>query len=339
MRFLTAAVLLLFALPSLAFDSAGSRLVVPVVGRTAGVHGTQWQTDLVVAHLGGSSSNEVSLEYWANNAQTAVASAQLLIDPGATVTLRDVLPSVLNVQHGLGFLRINAADPNTELQAYARVYNLAADGREFGQTVPAAPSSSHGFHTDLVGLSGTNGSRSNVGITNVDPSLEMYVTLTLRDADGERVAEKNVEVVAAGVLQINDVFAFMGVPPLDSARLHVGSAWRVFTYASIVRNDTGDPTYIAGTETGGGLPEPDCADPAALIVRTEWMNSWIVGLRDAKAYPTLMPQLEAKYGFTPTHRYPSFGAFAAPLTNAQIRAMQCDPAIKYIEQSTFGTIP
>lgn len=89
--------------------------------------------------------------------------------------------------------------------------------------------------------------RTNVGVVNLGDSAATVV-ITLRDAGGAPVGDAKTMTVAAGRwAQQYDLFADVGAGDRETAyatvEVETGGA-RVWAYASLVDNLTGDPTTI-----------------------------------------------------------------------------------------------
>lgn len=184
-------------------------------------------------------------------------------------------------------------------------------------------------------MSGTNGNRTNIGIAN-PVAGEHTIALTLFDAAGTERGEKFLDLEGGATVQINDVFAYFGVEPLDGAMVHVGSSRRVYSYASIVHGSSGDPTFVIGNESSMALPMPQCASPARVTVDTRWSDVWIVLMKDGSTALSTIDELKAKYGVEPTYIYTSIGGFASVLDPRVVTQLQCEPAVAVIEQNTSG---
>lgn len=328
------ALALLFAsfqsLPLTAQDLGGANLIVPIATRAAGAYGTQWRTDLVVTNLSGTATRVfISFYEGANSSFT-----DKVIAGYGTLVLEDVVGVTFNRDAGSGLLRVNAPSPGARLTARAYVYNRGRADGEYGQSVPAVAADLLSQEHVLSGISATTGRRTNAGVANPWPS-EVDVILTLVAADGTTIAQDARTLAPLSVFQWNDVFASLGAPPAANASLRVHSSAGVYPYASIVRNDSGDAIFVAGT----GVHVADiaeatlCAEPAALVLphgSGQAADEAVVSLQSAAAKAYLLNVVVPAQGITITG-WLEDTAFKAALTRQQIAALRCEgTAIKEI---------
>ena len=168
------------------------------------------------------------------------------IEPQATLILRDAIRDIFGHEDAVGTVRILASSDNAALSARARIYNIASQPGEFGQTVQAVAVSKLSREAYLPGLSGLAPNRTNVGIANATGENTVAV-LTLWDRNGEPRRGLTVEIPAGGSLVLNDVFTHLGTGPLDGATIHVVASQPFYAWASIVRSDSGDADFVAAS--------------------------------------------------------------------------------------------
>lgn len=324
--------LLLLALaPSLfAVQFAGEDVLVPIVGRVPGANDTFWKTDLTISNL--STVNETVPVTLSLTDGTGIVSSELRLSAGETVLLTDVLLGVFQRQTGTGALRVTGDAP---LLVRARIYTSHPAAGEFSQSVQGLPVDSLAQENDLSGITFEKGSRTNVGIAS--PHGAATATLTLRDRFGSTMRTHAVAVPAGQVVQLNDILRILLAEPLDAGSIHVSSTLPVYAYASVVRNDSGDPLFIAGTEAPRPSDEPlaaACASPAPIHHRpARGESGFIVVFKDGVDSRIAAGGLAAKYGFEPINVYTVIPAFFAQLPKEIIAALRCEPIVNYIEQN------
>jgi hypothetical protein len=326
-------VLLLVAPEVGATDVAGYDLLIPVVGRANGAHGSVWRTDLYVTNA----------ERRNLPAQTVTIIAgddirQLDLPPRATIVIRDLTHSA-----GLGPVRIGTTDPGAKITARARIFNVGSPQGEYGQIVPAIPVAKLSRETYLPGLTALHGNRTNVGIANpsnipADVSLDMY------DEYGDYSGGFTITVPPRGLHLLNDVFAHFQTGPLENATLQVTSTKGVYAYASIVRSDSGDGDFIVGTgvriDDTSAVIEPACENPARLSVTPFPSDGWIVTFYPGTPATSTAQALAAKYGFTPRTIYEdALQGFTADLNQTTIAALRCEPSVRAIDQNAYIPLP
>lgn len=324
--------LTLAALPACATDIASHHLLVPIAGRTAGAHGSQWKTDLVLTNAalqGEPQTVEIFLIVDGVLAQPVVA----LLQPRQTVILEDVIYRAFAKEQATGMILIAVREPRARLTARARIYNGG-----HGQTVPAMPLAKLSKEAFIPGLSGLNGNRSNAGIAN--PEAEpAAVFISIFNAEGEARGGFATEVAPFSVLQLNDVFSYFQTGPLEGATVQVRSSHGVYAFASIVRADSGDADFVIGTGTelddAHVVIQPQCAGPATLSLAALPAKGWSVLFERGVDPYALTPELESRLGFKADRVY-NFGAFfTEDLTAEKVAALRCEDSVRVVEQNGY----
>lgn len=334
-RIAVAVLLFLTAGAAEATDFASHHLLIPIAGRTAGINGSQWKTDLVLTNAGGGEPQTIEIYFIAD----AYLSHPVVttLQPRQTIMVSDVI-SQFGKTTANGIIIIAVRDPEARLTARARIYNTGSPAGQYGQTVPAMPMTMLSREAIVPGLSAVDGNRTNVGIANPD-STPALVFISLLDSDGEQRGGFSTQVAPYSVLRLNNVFAQFPAGPLDGASIHVSSTHGVYTYASIVRADSGDADFVVGTsiqvDPSKTLVKPDCASPAQLSLAPLPSAGWTVLFKPGVNPFTATPTLEARHGFDADRVY-EFGAFYTNyLPAAKLAALRCEPNIRVIEQNGF----
>lgn len=330
---------ILIAPAVLATDFAGYDLLVPVAGRTPGVNGTLWRTDLFITNADRRSTaptETVSIIFGQQ-----IISAQL--PPRATVVLKDVMLQGYGHQQAIGSIRISSPSPLAKISARARIYNAGSPQGEYGQTVQALPVSTLSRETYLPGLSGVDGNRTNVGIAN-PASTESSAFISLYDREGEFRGGFSTVIAPRSLYLLNDVFSHFQSGPLDAATIQVTTSNGVYAYASVVRADTGDGDFVTGTgvlaDDSGAVITPACANPAPLQLAPIAAKGWIVLFHPGTNAASATAELSARYAFTPIAVYEhALQAFHAELTPAMVAALRCESSVRAIEQNAQVPVP
>lgn len=147
-----------------------------------------------------------------------------------------------------GLLLVSA--PDTGIEARARIYNTGGGEGEFGQAMFGIPTVDLRRQGYVSGVSTTAGNRVSVGIANpTDHTFD--VSVRAQDgADGNLWHSETITLAPHQLLQFSDVATRWGLPESSSFKIKVNSAVNenlIFAYASVVRNDTGDATFLFGT--------------------------------------------------------------------------------------------
>ena len=89
-----------------------------------------------------------------------------------------------------------------------------------------------------------NGNRTNVGVSNPFDRHVLF-WITLYDTSGESRGAFATSVAPRSFRQFNDIFSYFQAGPLHAAMIRISSSESaIYGYASIVRNDTGDATFV-----------------------------------------------------------------------------------------------
>lgn len=217
-------------------------VVIPAVFRGDGALGTQWRTELVITNtMRTAAPAPVTVRLF--RAGTPVEIRTFELAPRESYIAHDVLPQLFGIEEGSGMLMISFLDGPGRMNARARVYNVS-DGGEYGQSMRGILVNDLHAEVDLIGLSNANGNRTNLGVAN-PYAFPLVIWLSMSDGDGGERGFLAIEVPPFSTKQLNDVFAaFLVNEPLDGAHVHVVAPLGVYAYASVVRADTGDATFV-----------------------------------------------------------------------------------------------
>jgi hypothetical protein len=240
--------ILLFAIVLLCPLARAGEVVIPAVFRGPGAVDTVWRTELVVSNISTDPAAfvvPISVNY--HGSDGTLRQIRLSLTGMEVYAIEDVVRDWFDVEYGGGLVRITWDDStsNARIIARARIYNDGAYG-EYGQSVPGIESSKLLTDQFLPGLTGIDGNRTNVGIAN--PSLNSaLVWVELIDTAGNSRGSFSTVVEPRSYRQFNDIFSGFQAGPLQAAMVRIKSPdVAVYAYASIVRNDTGDATFVVG---------------------------------------------------------------------------------------------
>lgn len=227
-----------------ASSAFAGELLIPAVYRGSGAAGTLWRTEIVVSNVTIEPQLvpvPVTITFHADGGNTYVVKMPLT--RREVIAVPDAMHDWFDVASGGGIVRITWDEPNARIYARARVYNVGEHG-QYGQTVPALETNKLVTEHFLAGLTGVDGNRTNVGISNPF-AQDTVVWLELIDTAGESHGAFATVVPARSYKQFNDIFSYFQVGPLNAAMVRVvASDAAVYAYASIVRNDTGDASFV-----------------------------------------------------------------------------------------------
>jgi len=230
---------------TLATAAAAGEVFIPATFRGPGAAGSVWRTEITVSNISQHTFLPVQTTITLHQEGGHTQSVSMPLAQMEVISIPDALHSWFEVEQGGGLVTVSWDDPNARITANARVYNTGNAVGEFGQGVPSVRPETLLSDAFLPGLSGVGGNRTNVIVSNPH-SRDIIVWITLHDTSGRVRGSYAIGVPARSYKQINDVFAAFNVAPFPAAMVRVtGFDSTVYAGASVVRNDTGDATYIA----------------------------------------------------------------------------------------------
>jgi hypothetical protein len=319
-RNLLAVLLLLGVAVPAAAELTGREVIIPIVGRAPGLHGTFWKSDVFVSNLRVRESIPVRFEFMSGG---TVESFEVWLGPREVYVVHDYVLTRHRRDMAVGLLRVSTPHEDALLSARAWVYNTDSAGREVGQNVQGIATRSLTRDAYLTGLVANDQTRTNVGIANPhDVDAEVWLVAQDRWAD-ER---KKIVVPARSVVQVNLANTFTFIPFGDGMTIQVRSRLPVFPYASVVRNSSGDPQFVPPAELRPQVDvTPNCLNALPLWDRPAGAGSrWHVWLRSAADGPSLA----SRHGFEIERSEEN--AIAASLTVEQLSALRCEAGITFI---------
>jgi hypothetical protein len=339
------ALILVLAPAAFAADTAGNAIFVPVVSRTPGALGSEWRTDLVISNVSRRSVTVPFTVTFTPNDGSPGTSMHGEIGPRTSRTFTDVVNIGFGRAVAAGVVHVTSSSPDARLTARARIYNVASVNGEFGQHVPGARVSDLQREHHLNGLTGVDGNRTNVGISNPwNTEISFWISV-FKDEGDLQFAAGWWTLAPRQVLQINDVFAWIGKAPFANATIEITTSQPAFVYASVVRADSGDPIFVPavtpGAELSGGVIQPQCTAPAPLYIADNPAEGWIVVFQDDTNAAASASLLAQKYGFTVRSVYEAAfrGFVSADVSQTAIAGLRCEPVVKFIEQNRNVPLP
>jgi hypothetical protein len=238
-RIAFAALLLLAASSALAGE-----ILIPVAYRGPGAFNTNWRTDITISNITTTLQFEpvpVTITFHRDNGENP--SVSMPLTPMEVVSVTDAVYQWWSVETGSGIVRVTWDVPDAHIAAHARIYTAGEHG-EYGQSVPGVETSRLVTDHFLPGITGVDGNRTNVGISNPS-TVGTGVWVELFDTSGSSRGSFATFVPARSFRQINDIFSAFQAGPLHAAMVRVTAMNApVYAYASIVRNDSGDATFL-----------------------------------------------------------------------------------------------
>ena len=221
--------------------------LIPAVASLQGKSTSDWRSQLAVANPS-TEARSVSI-YFVAKGQTwpgSLLSGPHVVVANASLYIDDpLLPE--NPTSGLMYVTVDG--PGTAV--FVRTYNLVSDGTTFGQGQPGIPLGETASSTELVlpmVHSAPGVFRTNVGFAQTSAGT-IQVRVQIYSAAGALLAEKTYSQATAW-RQIDDIFANMGIgnQTVEGGWIRVtlvtGSPAFWTTYATVIDDNTDDPTYV-----------------------------------------------------------------------------------------------
>jgi len=247
-------------------DPSRNRIVVfsrgpassKTIGAAASAPGaleTYWRTDASVANLS-SSPIDIAASFTPRGSSSP-SSITLSLAAGESKSYGDLVQTLFGATPAAGAIVLTSDSPG--LVSSSRTYTSVSSGT-YGQGVPACDVSDSIFIMgpgELLGLERSEAYRTNIGFVNTTDE-SCTISLTLIDIRGSPIGEKTYTLSGHEPLQVNDVFADLGLSgSFDTIRgeVRTESGCGIAAYASIIDNRSGDPVYRTAKKPGGFSPE------------------------------------------------------------------------------------
>ena len=250
------------AVPSVATAQLAANWIVPAAGHTAGVGGTFWQTDLSI-HNPQSWELPLLVQFLeTGRVNDFVPTLDLVIYPYETINLWNVLGPDLFDVNGTGAILVYVPpeEPCPDLECRflvtSRTYTIdGVSGGEFGQAIPGAGLLegvdwlTFGYTAGI--LNDGADFRCNVGVASWTPEWT-EVTVDVQDFDGSIIDVIVFDLPPFGHLQERLPTPVVGGSLVFYLTDGPADAF-VYPYASVVNQDTGDPSYFFARYSGVGV--------------------------------------------------------------------------------------
>ncbi len=236
-------------------------MFVPAAAHVSGAAGTNWRTDVEVYNTGQQTAQYriALLRKNQNNSNPVTVGFNLLA--GQSVRYNDILQSVFQFD-GSASLWITVQ--SGEVTVSSRTYNETPDGT-YGQYIGGALDAQaiqQGQEGRIIQLThnqaNNQGFRTNVGFLNCT-SLNISAQVRLYSSDGSLIGTRTYGLEPYMYSQIDRIFGQVTQSDVSDGYVIVETftpGGKLFAYASVVDNRTGDPIYIPAVLIGGGGPNP-----------------------------------------------------------------------------------
>lgn len=227
---------------------AVSGLTVPVVASgLGGSHNTHWTSDLRLFN-GGGSTVQVELTFRPEiTSGGSTVTVTKSVAPGRVLPLDEIVTDTFGQTGTKGSLTITPEGGSATILATSRTYTTGSGAGTYGQFVPAVASGfGSGSHATVLHMDKDADFRSNIGICEVSGGT-VTVRYALKNASGTTLGTKTIQLGPHELLQVDDIFADLGVAPEDNTRVDffLDAGTGSFTaYGTLVDNTSGDAIYI-----------------------------------------------------------------------------------------------
>ncbi len=232
-------------------------VTIPASASIHGQNGTFFQTDLWV--LGSSSLFDASVtaRHRCFTSQTCAATNRFFgVFPRQSVYFTDALVTLFGDPGTAGAIELSY-DTSTPITVLSRTYSPSLPAPTTGTSVPALASADARTRAILVGLGSSGGDlsqgfRSNVGLYNPGSSA-VSATITLYGSSGTVLGAPIPLTLAPNeARQLNDVFLNAGSASTLTRNAYavVTSGAPLFSYATVIDNQSQDSVFIAGAADG-----------------------------------------------------------------------------------------
>jgi hypothetical protein len=231
-------------------------LTIPASASIHGQNGTFFHTDVWLFNSASFLPLTVTARHRCLAGQTcAPGTPQIDVPARSSVLLANIIGSRFGDAETAGAIEISYDASIGNLTANSRTYTPSIPAPTTGTSIPALPASAaktRGLHVGLGSNGGnlTGGFRSNAGFYNPNAS-PVSITMTLFAADGTALGSHWAWTLGANEpFQINDIFTVVGAggTVTTNATLLVVSSLPVFSYVTVVDNQSGDSVYVAASD-------------------------------------------------------------------------------------------
>lgn len=249
-------ILLTVAILLVSVAASARNLYIPVAGRTQGANGTSFRTDVRLFNPSSTYDIHVTLHYLPQGMDGSNIPGRMVAVPRRQmIVLNDVVGSFFDwPAPTVGAIRIDSnEDRDYAIIATSRTYtDTPGSSGTYGQFIPALDESAarqksivlHVTHSaDLA-----TGFRTNAGVMN--PSRNAVVVApSVVMPDGTLVTEgAAITIPPMSMMQLPLANIVGAQRAVEHAFIHFDATGPVFTYASVVDNQTGDQFFVAGQE-------------------------------------------------------------------------------------------
>ena len=217
--------------------------IVPVVAKAKGAYGSNWRSDLKIYNP--FQSQNITFKFYPTGG--SVYEVQKSISSNSLVSYNDVISSLFSsdLENVSGSLHISS---DNGLFITSRTYNLV-ENKSYGQFIPGENEENSIFPNEtalILHLSYNENYRCNIGFTEFAGS-SAEIQVKLYDKNRVLLGFKNYQLNPYSNLQIINIFGDLNITKYYEAafvEIKLLNGNKVYSYASVVDNRTGDSIFI-----------------------------------------------------------------------------------------------
>ena len=232
--------------PKLIEQVTARNWVVPGVADLTNANAS-WRTDMRLFNAG-TTSVRATLTFHPQNASGAPTSREINVPAGRLVVMDSVLRSRFDIQNAGGAIQITTPS-DANLVATARTYDQRPNGT-YGQFIPAVTIEDAvalgGRILELPQIEQSDRFRTNLGLTEMS-GRPVTLEISAHVPNSLAVPKLTWNLGANEFTQLTEVLKRLNLGTTYNARITVkvtGGEGSVAAYASVIDNQTQDPTYV-----------------------------------------------------------------------------------------------
>ena len=182
-----------------------------------------------------------------NCAAVGVPEIQFTLAPRESRSFNDIVVSQFQTPGSAGGIEFEHSGTDEQLVVTSRLYSTAPEPT-VGMFIPGLPNNEAHPRTVLTSIR-NGGFRTNVGAYNREDD-PVTVTFTIFDGGAQVGTPVSTSISGHSGAQVNNIFRAAGQEghATENAVITVSADHEVFSYASVIDNNTTDPIFVRGAE-------------------------------------------------------------------------------------------
>ena len=182
-----------------------------------------------------------------NCAAVGVPEIQFTLAPRESRAFNDIVVSQFQTPGSAGGIEFEHSGTDEQLVVTSRLYSTAPEPT-VGMFIPGLPNNEAHPRTVLTSIR-NGGFRTNVGAYNREDA-PVTVTFTIFDAGVQVGTPVSTSISGHSGAQVNNIFRAAGQEghATENAVITVSADHEIFSYASVIDNNTTDPIFVRGAE-------------------------------------------------------------------------------------------